>query len=208
MLSPYRVLDLTDERGLLCGKILADLGADVIQIEPPAGSTARRVGPFHRGEIHPERSLYWWAYADNKRGVTLDVATADGRALLTRLVEKADFFVESGPPGSLAALGLGWDALSAINPALIMASITPFGQAGPRSGYRATDLTGMAMAGFMYVTGDPDRPPVRVGFPHFWLHGAGAAATGAMIALAHRARTGLGLAFDIDGFAPTVAAHR
>jgi benzylsuccinate CoA-transferase BbsE subunit/naphthyl-2-methylsuccinate CoA transferase subunit len=198
MLSPYRVLDLTDERGLLCGKILADLGADVIQIESPAGNPARRVGPFYRGETHPERSLYWWAYAASKRGVTLDVATTDGRALLTRLVEKADFLVESGAPGALAALGLGWDALSAINPALIMVSITPFGQAGPRAGYRATDLTGMAMAGFMYVTGDPDRPPVRVGFPHFWLHGAGAAATGAMIALAHRTGTGLGQHVDVS----------
>ena len=125
MLSPYRVLDLTDERGLLCGKILADLGADVIQIESPAGSPSRRVGPFYRGEIHVERSLYWWAYAANKRGVTLDVATTDGRALLTRLVEKADFLIESGAPGALAALGLRWDALSEINPALIMASITP-----------------------------------------------------------------------------------
>jgi crotonobetainyl-CoA:carnitine CoA-transferase CaiB-like acyl-CoA transferase len=105
MLSPYRVLDLTDERGLLCGKILADLGADVIQLESPAGNPARRVGPFYRGETHPERSLYWWAYAANKRGVTLDVATTDGRALLTRLVEKADFLIESGAPGALRRSG-------------------------------------------------------------------------------------------------------
>src|SRR5688572_26244961 len=136
MLSPYRVLDLTDERGLLCGKILADLGADVIQIEPPGGNRARRTGPFHRDEVHPERSLYWWAYAANKRSITLDVTTADGRALLARLVGTADFLIESGAPGQLAALGLGWDALSAINPALIMASITPFGQSGPHAGYR------------------------------------------------------------------------
>src|SRR5438093_68800 len=138
MLSPYRVLDLTDERGLLCGKILADLGADVIQVEPPGGHRARRIGPFHRDEVDPERSLYWWAYAANKRGITLDITTADGRALLARLVEKADFLIESGAPGELAALGLGWDTLATINPALIMASITPFGQAGPRAGYRAT----------------------------------------------------------------------
>ena len=73
MLSPYRVLDLTDARGLLCSKILADLGADVIQIEPPSGNTARRVGPFLNDEVHPERSLYWWAYAANKRSITLDI---------------------------------------------------------------------------------------------------------------------------------------
>jgi crotonobetainyl-CoA:carnitine CoA-transferase CaiB-like acyl-CoA transferase len=198
MLSPYRVLDLTDERGLLCGKILADLGADVIQVEPPGGNRARRLAPFYRDEVHPERSLHWWAYAANKRSITLDVTTADGRALLERLVAKADFLFESGAPGELAALGLGWDRLASINPGLIMASITPFGQTGPRAGDRATDLVGMAMAGFMYVTGDADRPPLRVGFPHFWLHGAGAAATGAMIALAHRTKTGLGQHVDVS----------
>ena len=80
MLSPYRVLDLTDERGLLCGKILADLGADVIQVEPPTGSSARRIGPFYQDEVHPERSLFWWAYASNKRSITLNLTTADGQA--------------------------------------------------------------------------------------------------------------------------------
>ncbi len=196
MLSPYRVLDLSDERGVLCGKILADLGADVIQVEPPGGSPARRIGPFYRDEVHPERSLFWWSYAANKRSITLDVTTADGRALLKRLVKTADFLVESGAPGELPALGLGWDALAAINPALIMVSITPFGQDGPYAAYKATDLVGMGMAGFMYVTGDPDRAPLRVGSPHFCLHGAGAAATGAMVALAHRALTGLGQHVD------------
>lgn len=198
MLAPYRVLDLTDDRGVLCGKILADLGADVIQVEPPHGNPARRIGPFHRDEIDPEGSLFWWAYAANKRSITLDITTADGRALLRRLVETADFLIESGAPGELPALGLGWEALAAINPALIMVSITPFGQNGPYAAYRATDLVGMAMAGFMYVTGDPDRPPLRVGFPHFWLHGAAAGATGAMVALAHRSLTGLGQHVDVS----------
>lgn len=196
MLSPYRVLDLTDERGVLCGKILADLGADVIQVEPPHGSPARRIGPFYRDEVDPEGSLFWWAYAANKRSITLDVTTADGRTLLERLVKTADFLIESGAPGELGALGLGWEALAAINPALIMVSITPFGQDGPYAAYKATDLVGMGMAGFMYVTGDPDRAPLRVGSPHFWLHGAGAGATGAMVALAHRTRTGLGQHVD------------
>lgn len=198
MLSPYRVLDLTDERGLLCGKILADLGADVIQVEPPGGNPARRIGPFYHDEVHPEQSLYWWAYAANKRSITLDVATADGQRLLKQLVKTADFLIESGAPGELAALGLGWDTLRAIHPALIMVSITPFGQDGPYAAYKVTDLVGMGMAGFMYVTGDPDRAPLRVGFPHFWLHGAGAAATGAMVALAHRARSGLGQHVDVS----------
>lgn len=198
LLSPYRVLDLTDEHGILCGKILADLGADVIQIEPPCGSSARRLGPFYEDEAHPDRSLFWWSYAANKRSITLNLASRDGRALLQRLVPSAHFLIESFPPGHLERLGLGYDALAALNPALIVVSVTPFGQDGPYAHYRASDLTGMGMAGFMYVTGDPDRPPARVGVPHFYLHGAAAGATGAMIAHAQRVLTGRGQCVDVS----------
>ena len=198
MLSPYRVLDLTDERGLLCGKILADLGADVLQVEPPTGNTARRLGPFYQDAVHPERSLFWWAYTANKRSITLDYTTADGRDLLTRLVQSADFLIESRAPGAMAALGLGYEALAALNPRLIVVSITPFGQDGPYAGYHASDLVGMGLGGFLYVTGDPDRPPVRVGFPHFYLHGAGVAAAGAMMAHMQRVLTGQGQHVDVS----------
>lgn len=198
MLSPYRVLDLTDERGILCGKILADLGADVIQVEPPGGSSARRLGPFYQDEPGPDSSLFWWSYAANKRSITLNLHAPDGRALLKRLLPTADFLVESGPPGELASLGLGYADLAEINPALIVVSITPFGQTGPYANYQAPDLVGIGMAGLMYVTGDPDRPPVRVGFPHFYLHGAGAGATGAMLAHAHRILTGAGQFVDVS----------
>jgi crotonobetainyl-CoA:carnitine CoA-transferase CaiB-like acyl-CoA transferase len=198
LLSPYRVLDLTDEHGILCGKILADLGADVIQIEPPGGSSARRLGPFYGDEPHPERSLFWWSYAGNKRSITLNLASRDGRALLQRLVPSAHFLIESFPPGYLEPLGIGYDALAALNPALIVVSITPFGQDGPYAHYRAADLNGMGMAGFMHVTGDPDRPPARVGVPHFYLHGAAAGATGAMIAHAHRVLAGQGQHVDVS----------
>jgi crotonobetainyl-CoA:carnitine CoA-transferase CaiB-like acyl-CoA transferase len=198
LLSPYRVLDLTDERGILCGKILADLGADVIQIEPPGGSSARRVGPFYQDEPHPERSLFWWSYAANKRSVTLNLSSLDGRALLKALVPSAHFLIESLPPGDMARLGLGYDALAAINPALIVVSVTPFGQDGPYAHYSVSDLNGMGMAGFMYVTGDPDRPPARVGVPHFYLHGSAAGATGAMIAHAQRVLTGQGQHVDVS----------
>jgi crotonobetainyl-CoA:carnitine CoA-transferase CaiB-like acyl-CoA transferase len=198
MLSPYRVLDLTDERGLLCGRMLADLGADVLQIEPPAGSSARRIGPFYRDEPGAERSLYWWAYAANKRSITLDLASADGRALFERLAASAHFVIESGRPGELAALGLGYGRLAAINPALVLVSITPFGQTGPYADWLASDLVGMGMGGFMYVTGDPDRPPVRVGFPHFYLHGAAAAAAGAMLAHFQRVHSGRGQHVDVS----------
>src|SRR2546427_9539362 len=198
MLSPYRVLDLTDERGLLCGKILADLGADVIQVEPSTGNPARRIGPFYQDEVHPERSLFWWAYTSNKRSITLNLTTADGRALLKRLIQAADFLIESGAPGEMAALGLGYGDLAALNPALIVVSITPFGQDGPYATYQAPDLVGMGLGGFMYVTGDPDRPPVRVGFPHFYLHCAAAGAAGGRIAHAQRVLTGQGQQVDVS----------
>jgi crotonobetainyl-CoA:carnitine CoA-transferase CaiB-like acyl-CoA transferase len=198
MLSPYRVLDLTHEWCLLSGKILADLGADVIQIEPPSGHPARRMGPYYRNEVHPERSLFWWAYTANKRSITLDISTPDGQALLKQLVPSADFLIESGPPGEMASWGLSYEELAAINPELIVVSVTPFGQDGPYADYKATDLVGMGLSGFMYVTGDPDRAPVRVGFPHFFLHGAGAGASGAMMAHMHRTVTGKGQYVDVS----------
>lgn len=198
LLSPYRVLDLTDERGLLCGKILADLGADVIQVEPPGGSSARNLGPFYHHQVHPEKSLFWWAYAANKRCVTLDPGTSDGKRLLLRLVKDAHFIIESFPPGYLAGLGLGYQDLAATNPAMVMVSITPFGQSGPYAHYKAPDLVGMALGGFMYLTGDADRAPLRVSFPHFFLHGAAAGASGAMLAHTHRALTGEGQHVDVS----------
>ena len=198
LLGPYRVLDLTDERGVLCGKILGDLGADVIQVEPPGGSPARQVGPFYDDDPAPDNSLYWWAYCANKRGITLDLEHHDGRALLERLLPSADFLVESFDPGYLDSIGLGYSRLSALNPRLVMASITAFGQDGPYANYQATDITGMALGGFMHLTGDPDRPPLRPSFPHFYLHGSAAAAAGSMLAHTHRALTGQGQHVDVS----------
>ena len=132
LLSPYRVLDLTGQEGLLCGKILADLGADVIQIEPPEGNPARNIGPFFNNDAHPERSLFWWAYSANKRSMTLNLHTTGGRDILRRMVKEADFLIESFPPGHMAELGLGYEDLEKINPGLVMVSITPFGQSARR----------------------------------------------------------------------------
>ena len=128
MLAPYRVLDLTTERGLLCGQILADLGADVIKIEPPGGSSARKLGPFYQDQEDAENSLYWWAYNRNKRGITLDITRSEGQNLLRRLAQDAKFLIESDNPGTLAQYGLSYDELAADNPGLIYVSITPFGQ--------------------------------------------------------------------------------
>ena len=198
LLAPYRVLDLTDDRGLLCGKILADLGADVLQIEPPGGSPARNIGPFYEDDPRPEKSLFWWSYAANKRSITLDLEHRDGRALLEKLVAEADFLIESYAPGYLEGLGLGYEHLASINPKLVMVSITPFGQDGPYSNYQASDIVGMALGGFMYLTGDDDRAPVRVSFPHFYLHGAAAGATAAMLAHTYRVTTGQGQYVDVS----------
>ena len=198
LLAPYRVLDLTDERGLVAGKILADLGADVLQIEPPGGSPARNIGPFYGDDPRPEKSLYWWAYAANKRSITLDLERRDGRALLEKLVAEADFLIESYDPGYLEGMGLGYEHLAGINPKLVMVSITAFGQDGPYANYQASDIVGMALGGFMYLTGDDDRPPVRISFPHFYLHGGAAGATAAMLAHTHRVASGQGQYVDVS----------
>jgi len=198
MLAPYRVLDLTDERGLLCGQLLGMLGADVIQIEPPGGSPARRLGPFADDVVHLDRSLYWWAYARSKRSLTLDLERPRGRELFHALVASAHFVVESDRPGAMAARGLGYDGLAALNPALVYVSITPFGQAGPRAGWADADLILLAAGGPLVLTGDADRPPVRLPIPQAYLHASADAAVGAMIAHHERARSGQGQHVDVS----------
>ena len=162
MLSPYRVLDLTDERGMICGQILADLGADVIQVEPPDGSPARALGPFRGGEPDPESSLYWQAYARNKRSLVLDLDTPDGRDQLLELVRAADFLIESDEPGAMARRGLGYEELQREAPTLIYVSISPFGQDGPKAQWAGSDLVALASGGPLKLYGDDDRPPVRM----------------------------------------------
>ena len=198
MLNDCRILDLTDENGLLCGKILADLGADVIKIEPPRGSAARKLGPFYGNEPDPEKSLYWFAYNSNKRGVTLDIEKPDGRELFRRLAETADVVIESFRPGYLDKLRLGYQDLCAVKPDIILTSITPFGQDGPYRGYATTDITTMAMTGILYETGDRDTPPVHMSMPQAAMHGGADGAVGTMLAYYHRETTGEGQHVDIS----------
>lgn len=198
MLSPYRVLDLTTERGLLCGQILGDLGADVIKVEPPGGSPARKLGPFYQDQPHPDRSLFWWAYNRNKRSITLDLTTAEGKAILHRLVAGAHFLLESDSPGALAQHGCGYADLAAINPALVYVSITPFGQDGPKALYADSDLIILAASGPLVLTGDDDRPPVRVSVPQGYTHASGQAAVAALIAHHERQRSGQGQHVDVS----------
>lgn len=198
VLSMYRALDLTDERGFLCGKILADLGVDVIKVERPGGDPSRNLGPFYHDEPEPEKSLLWWAFNTSKRGITLDMTRKDGREIFLRLVKKADFVIESFPTGHMAKLGLSYEDLSKVNPGIIMVSISGFGQDGPYAQYKAPDIVCMAMGGYMNLMGDPDRPPVRITVPQSYLHAASDAATGALIALWHREMTGEGQWVDVS----------
>ena len=135
------MLDLTEQFGALCGRILGDLGADVLKIERPGGDPARRLPPFADGRPGPNGSLSWWASNYNKRSAVLDLATADGRAVLTALAAASDFVIESFPPGRLAEMDLDYAHLRRINPSLVWVSITPYGSDGPRAGWAADDIT-------------------------------------------------------------------
>ena len=131
MLSGFRMLDLADEKAFLCGKVFADLGADVIKVEKPGGDSTRNRGPFWHDLPGPQKSLFWVAYNAGKRSITLDLTTGDGREMFKRLVKSADFVLESFPPGYMNELGLGYDTLRQINSRIILTSVSPFGQSGP-----------------------------------------------------------------------------
>lgn len=197
MLSHCRVLDLTTERGLLCAQVLGDLGADVIKVEPVGGSPARQLPPFFRDQPRRECSVYWWAYNRNKRGITLDLDRDQGRDIFRQLVRQADFVIESADPGYWSARGLGYQDLNALNPKLVMVSITPFGQDGPKAGYADSDLIIMAAGGVLILYGDEDRPPIRMSVPQAYLHASVDAAVAALIAYYERLASGLGQHIDV-----------
>ncbi len=198
LLSPYRVLDLSDEKGVVCGRILGDFGADVIKIEKPGGDDCRKIGPFYHDIPHPEKSLFWFAYCANKRGITLNIESADGINIFKRLVKTADIVIETFPPGYLDELGIGYRELSRIKPGIILTSITPFGQSGPYKDFKGPDLVTWSIGGMCHVSGDADRPPVRVSFPQSYPHGGAAGAAGAMFALFMAGQTGEGQHVDVS----------
>jgi crotonobetainyl-CoA:carnitine CoA-transferase CaiB-like acyl-CoA transferase len=196
ILGSYRVLDLTEDGCMLCGKLLGDLGADVIQVEPPGGSPTRRTGPFYHDQEDPEKSLTWFYLGLNKRGITLELGSPEGRELFKRLVATADFVIESYRPGYMGSIGLGHEHLRQIKADIITTSITPFGQSGPYVHYQVTDIVGVALSGMMYIYGEPDRAPVRLPAPQFYLQGGLQAAMGTMVAHYHRELTGEGQHVD------------
>ena len=199
MLAPYRVLDLSDEMGQSCGKLLADLGADVIKVEPPGGDPSRRRPPFVDDEPGPERGLYWLACNANKRSCEADLETDPGRSRFRRLAATADVVIESFPPGRMAGWGLDFPRLAAINPGLVLVSISPFGQHGPHRDYRGPDIVTWAMSGLMSICGEPDGPPAQVGDnAQSYFAAGGDAAAGALLALLQRRRSGRGQHVDVS----------
>ena len=197
-LGSFRALDLTDEKGLLCGKVLASLGAEVIKVEPPGGDQARNIPPFYKDIPHPEKSLYYLAYNANKKSITLNIENPDGQGIFRKLVKTSDFVIESFEPGHMDQLGLGYSELSKVNPRILMTSITPFGQTGPYRNYKPSDIVCSAMSGFMYLTGDPDRAPLRISVPQAYLLGGVEGAVATMIAHYYRERTGEGQYVDVS----------
>jgi len=169
---PFRALDLTNWEGFFCGKLLADLGFDVIKIEKPGCPSPEIIGPFFRDRLGPEFNLYNFAYNANKRGITLNIETCDGQDIFKDLLKKADVVIESFPVGYLDEMGLGYNSLRNVNPRIIMCSITPFGSTGPYKDYKSSEIINMAMSGVMNLSGDPDRAPVMVSIPHACLHGS------------------------------------
>lgn len=190
MLAPYRVLDLTDDRGEIAGMVLADLGADVIRVEPPEGSDARRRGPWLADASEGERSLQFFAYNRNKRSIALDFESAAGRSELAQLVASADFVLESMPEGLLARHGFGFAELCALRSDIVHVQVSPYGTTGPYANFAASDLTIAAMGGPVSLQGVPESAPVRVSLPQVWRHAGAEAAVAALVAHARMRLTG------------------
>ncbi len=205
-LAGLRILDLTDRKGAMCGRLMADMGADVIKIEPPGGDSARRIGPFLDDLPHPDRSLFFWFYNLNKRSMTLDIGRARGADLMRALVRSADVVIESFAPGEMDRLGLGWEQLHRDNPALILCSIAPFGQSGPYRDFAADDTVLTALGGMLYVNGFAGEPPVRPLGLQSYHCGSYYGATAIMSALFARERDNLGQWIDLSIQEATAAA--
>jgi crotonobetainyl-CoA:carnitine CoA-transferase CaiB-like acyl-CoA transferase len=206
-LEGIRVLDLSTPLAEITGRMLADLGAEVIKVEPPGGCEARFTPPFatppsadaprpEHGAGDPERSLFWRAYGLGKRSVVLDLDDPTDHARFLALVDTADILIESSTPGDMDARGLGYAALSGRNPMLLYVSVSPFGATGPYAQHPATDLTMSAAGGLLNATGDGDRPPLPIGLPETAHLGASQAAADVLMALHARNRSGEGQHLD------------
>ena len=197
-LAALRVLDLADEKAGFGARLLADLGAEVIKVEPPGGDASRRRGPFQNNTPHPEKSLPFWYHNAGKLGITLSLESGRGRDIFMRLVRSADAVVETFPPGYLDGLGLGYSELSRQNPKIILASITGFGQTGPHSSYKSADIVASAAGGQMHVSGSPATPPLKPCGQQSYYAASLFAASGILLARREQRRSGRGQHIDIS----------
>ncbi|MDA1003322.1 MAG: CoA transferase [Chloroflexi bacterium] len=207
VLADLLVVDLSQGvAGPYAARILSDFGADVWKIEPPGGDQSRHVGPFAPGGDLSTSGLFEYLNW-NKRSAVIDLDTAADRAVLKRLLLAADVCIESETPGRLAALGLDYDTLAGENPGLVMVSVTPFGQNGPRAGWLSDEIVDWAMGGYMYFGGEPSRPPLMIPGYQAQYHTAQAVAIGALAALHYRRRSGLGQHVDQSIQEATLGTH-
>jgi benzylsuccinate CoA-transferase BbsE subunit len=193
-----RVLELSGAPGAYCGKLLADLGADVIKLEPPAGDPARRHPPLVPVEGGGQESLSFLYMNTNKRGVTLDIRHREARALFVALARRADIVVESFERGTLESLELGYARLRQASPRIVLTSISGFGQTGPHAAFHSSDLVASALGGAMAVTGDAEDPPVRLAGTQAHVAASSVAAASSLIALLESARSGEGQHVDVS----------
>jgi benzylsuccinate CoA-transferase BbsE subunit len=197
-LEGLRVLDLSGPMGNYCGKMFAELGADVILVEPPSGTRLRFEPPFIDDVAGIERSLYFSYHNTSKRGITLDLSKAAGQDLFRKLAANTDLIIETEKPGVMRSRGLSYDALAKLRPSIVMASITAFGQTGPYADYEAEDLTALALGGLLYLGGYPDAPPTRVYGNQAHLCASIYGAVGAMLAVLEAETTNAGQQVDIS----------
>lgn len=202
LLEGVVVVDLSQNvAGPYATKLLADYGADVVKVEPLSGDPSRRLGPFPDDIPHPERSGVFLFLNTSKRSVTVDIETPSGRRIVRELAKRADILVESFAPGTMERLGLGYEQLAALNPALVVSSITPFGQHGPYAGYAADEITVYATSGVMSVTGIDSRQPLKLGdYATLTLGGASASAAtlAAFFGAAHNGTGGQHVDFSLQ----------
>ena len=205
-LKGFRALDLTTLSGQLCGRMLADLGMEVIKIEPPGGDPVRKLAPFVKLPNGSELSTPFAHLNAGKASKVLDLDKEADREAFRKLVETADVVLESFQPGELDAKGLGYKSLAAINPGIVMASITGFGQTGPKKNLACNDLVALAESGFLYISGDPSLPPCRPPETQAYYFASLFAAAGLLAALYRRERTGQGDHVD-SSMQETLATH-
>jgi crotonobetainyl-CoA:carnitine CoA-transferase CaiB-like acyl-CoA transferase len=196
LLPGFRVLDLSSSMGAFCGKLLRDLGMEVVKVEPPAGDPTRAEPPFAEGHTHREGSLRFAYLNAGKRSITLDIEKEYGRELLLDLVARFDVVLESFQPGYLTAHNLGYERLIERQKKLILVSLTGFGQDGPYAQFKTTDIVGTAMGGLLYISGDPKLAPCNPPETQSYYYGSLFAAYGVMLALWQRETRGIGAYID------------